>query len=29
MSEVDRLLDERRDLEWTRCALEAGLVPNG
>ena len=29
MLDVDRLLEERRHLEWTLCALEAGLVPNG
>jgi hypothetical protein len=29
MLDVDRLLEERRHLEWTLCALEAGLGPNG
>jgi len=29
MVDDDQLLEERRDLEWGLCALEAGLVPNG
>ncbi|HWT22953.1 MAG TPA: hypothetical protein VN213_05550 [Solirubrobacteraceae bacterium] len=29
MVDVDRLLDERRNLEWHLCALRADLVPNG
>jgi hypothetical protein len=29
MADVDRLLDERRELESYRLVLGAGLVPNG